>query len=157
MFNWDAFLVRLQSYPVHYHRILPACSESRIKEVEKELGTLPANLKEMVRRFNGAKLFLSGIPLIRLFRISTNPPLPSLDWAPEWCIDTFTKKWRAAGSDREDDWALAMMNYGGLVLLDGDDTVKEWDTSEGRWLIEKLPLDRWIDKIFEDGEAVMAI
>src|SRR5437899_892990 len=122
MFDWDAFLVRLRAYPAHFHRILPPCPGERIEAVEKELRELPPTLKEMLRRFNGVELFISGSPLVSLFRISTIPPLPPLEWAPEWCIDTFTRKWRAAGSNRQGDWAIAITNYGGLILLDADGT-----------------------------------
>jgi hypothetical protein len=156
MFDWDAFVVRLRSYPSNFHRILPPCPDERIEAVEKEIGKMPPTLEEMLKRFNGAKLFISGIPLVRLFRISTIPPLLPLEWAPEWCIDTFTRKWRAADSNRQGDWTIAMTNYGGLVLLDADETVKEWDIGESKWLSKSLPLAEWIDKMMGEGEAIMA-
>src|SRR4029077_18086242 len=123
---------------------------------EKKLGKCPATLKELLTHFSGAELFISGIPLLTFFRISNDPPLSHLEWAPEWHIDQFTVKWRAAGSERKNDWAIAMTNYGGLILLDKDETVTEWDTGEARWLVKDLPFDEWIEKIMKEGEAIMA-
>lgn len=110
----------------------------------------------MLQRFNGAELFISGGALVTFFRISTEPPLPPLEWAPGWCVDAFTRKWRAAGPNRQDDWAIAMTNYGGLVLLDRDGTIKEWDTGESKWLTENVLLDKWITKVIREGDSVMA-
>lgn len=156
MFDWGAFVVRLRAYPPHFHRILPPCPGERIEAVEKELGKLPTTLTAMLSHFNGAKLFLSAGPSFSLFGISTNPPLPPLEWAPEWCIDKFTPKWRAAGPNRQDDWAIAMTNYGGLILLDGNETIKEWDTGQSTWLSKNLPLVEWIENVISEGEVVMA-
>lgn len=156
MFDCDALLVRLRAYPSHFHRILPPCPGERIEAVEKELGKLPTTLNEMLRRFNGAELFISGGPFVSFFRISAIPPLPPLEWAPEWCVDTFTRKWRAAGANRQGDWAVAMTNYGGLVLLGADETIKEWDTGQSVWLSKNLPLGEWIETVFSEGETIMA-
>lgn len=76
MFDWDAFVVRLRAYPFHFHRILPPCPGERIEAVEKEIGELPQTLWEMLKRFNGAELFIAGSPLVSFFRISTSPTLP---------------------------------------------------------------------------------
>jgi hypothetical protein len=124
--------------------------------VEKELGELPAILKEMLKRINGAKLFDMGLSLVRLFGISTIPPLPPLEWSPEWCIDRFTPRWREAGLNREADWAIGMTNYGGLILLDANEAIKEWDTGETRWLLRNVPFDEWIEKIMSEGVETMA-
>ncbi len=153
MFEWGAFVARLRAYPSHFHRTLPPCPGERIEAVERELGKLPTTLKAMLRHFNGAKLFDASF---RLFGISTIPPLPPLEWAPEWCIDTFTPKWRAAGSNREGDWAIAMTNYGGLILVDENETIKEWDTGQSTWLLKNLPLGEWIEKVMSEGEVIMA-
>ena len=155
MFDWDAFVARLRAYPAGVHQLLPPCPDDRVRAVEKELGKLPETLEEMLKRFNGANLFISA-GLLSLFRISTIPPLPPLEWAPQWCIDKFTPQWRAAGSNRQGDWAIAMTNYGGLVLLDADGTVKEWDTGESRWLSKNMPLGEWIEKMMSEGEVIMA-
>jgi hypothetical protein len=156
VFDWDAFVARLRAYPAGFHRLLPPCADDRVQAVQRELGKLPQTLEEMLKRFNGAELFISGSPLVSFFRISTMPRLHHLEWASEWCIDAFTRKWRAAASDRQDDWAIAMTNYGGLVLLDAGGTVKEWDTGECTWLSGNLPLDEWIEKVINEGEVIMA-
>lgn len=49
-----------------------------------------------------------------------------------------------------------MTNYGGLVLLDDDGSVKEWDTGESKWVAERQPLEQWIEKMMSEGEAIMA-
>jgi hypothetical protein len=109
----------------------------------------------MVTQFNGAELFICGAPFVTLFRFSSKPPLSALEWAPGWCIDTFTAQWRAARTDRRFDWAIAMTNYGGLILLDADGAVNEWDTGEGNWITRNLPLEQWIENIIIEGEAAM--
>jgi hypothetical protein len=153
MYDWDAFLVRMRAYPTHSHQFLAPCPSERIRAVEDELGKLPAALKAMMERFNGAELFLHSFSL---FRISTTPPLSPLDWSPEWCIDKFTPRWRAAGSNREHDWAIAMTNYGGLILLNGSETVMEWDTGQSIWLLRNLPVSEWIEKVIREGEQIMS-
>jgi hypothetical protein len=153
--DWDAFLARLRAYPPHSHRILPPCAAELIEAVEGELGKLPTGLKSMLGHFNGAELFISGGPYVTFFRISAMPPLPALEWAQDWCIDSFTRKWRAADANRQCDWAIAMTNYGGLTLLDGDGTIKEWDTSVDIWLTKNLPFAEWLEKVTMDGEDVV--
>jgi hypothetical protein len=156
MFNWDAFLTRLQAYPRHVHRILPPCPEDRIRFAEKELGKLPTTLEAMLKRFNGARLFIKTGPAVSLFGIATVPPLPPLEWAPDWYIEKLTPAWRAAGSNRQGDWAIAMTNYGGLILLDETETIKEWDTGQCTWLIENMAFGEWIEKEIAEGEEMMA-
>lgn len=155
MYDWDSFLSRLRKYPLDFHRILPPCPRERVEAVEEEFGKLPQTLADMLERFNGAKLFCCPNPIVNIFRISTIQQLPILEWAPEWCIDTFTSKWRAASSGRNRDWAVAMNNYGGLVLLDLDGNVKEWDIGVGEWVFEALPLEQWIEEMMSEGEAIM--
>lgn len=156
MYDWDEFLSRLRAYPRHFHRVLPPCPSERIDAVETELGQLPVVLKEMLTHFNGAELFLSAGASFSVFGISTLPPLLPSEWAPEWYIDKFTPVWRAAGSNRRRDWAIAMTNYGGLVLLDGDGAIKEWDTGQRTWLVTNLPFGEWVEKVIVEGEVIMA-
>jgi hypothetical protein len=156
MIDCGALLVRLRAYPSHFHRILPPCPGERIEAVEKELGKLPTSLTAMLTHANGAELFICPDASFTLFGISTNPPLPPFEWAPDWYIDKFTPKWRAAGSNRHDDWAIAMTNYGGLILLDRLETIKEWDTGQSIWLVEGLALSEWIEKVISEGEVIMA-
>jgi hypothetical protein len=49
-----------------------------------------------------------------------------------------------------------MTNYGGLILLRPDGTIREWGTTERRWLIEDLPFGEWLDKAMREGEAIAA-
>ncbi len=156
MYDWDNFLLRMKAYPAAYHRFQPPCTRDRLQEMENELGTLPISLKAMLMHFNGARLFISAGESISIFGISTIPPLPPLEWAAEWCIDKFTPKWRAAGSGRESDWAVAMTNYGGLILLDGTERINEWDTGQSTWLSKNLSIGEWIENVIKEGEAMMA-
>jgi hypothetical protein len=156
MFDWDALLVRLRTYPPNTHRTLPPCPRERIEALERELGKLPTTLKEMFAHFNGAELFIFGSPLVSVFPVSTVPQIPPLDWAQDWYIDIFTRKWRARGSNRQGDWAIAMTNYGGLVLLSADNTVKEWDTGQSVWLSKNVPVGDWIERVVGEGETMIA-
>ncbi|WP_144973534.1 hypothetical protein [Bremerella volcania] len=106
----------------------------------------------MVDRFSGAELF---VDFATIFRLTDDPPLPPLEWAVEWCIDAMTTKWRVAGTGREQDWALAMTNYGGLILLDSQGLVKEWDTGQATWLNKDISLQDWLDGIMTEGESLM--
>jgi hypothetical protein len=156
MFDWDSFIARLSAYPDGMHRLLPPCPDERIRALDTELGHFPHVLNEMLRRANGIELFCCPNATTTLFGISTIPALPPFEWAPDWHIDKFTPKWRALGSDREDDWAIAMTNYGGLVLLNADGITKEWDTCERRWLSINLPFSDWIDKEMREGDVTLA-
>jgi len=155
MLDWDEFVARLRMQAHGLHRLLEPCPEDRIQSVQKEFGELPLILATMVRRFNGSELFIVGGPLVTLLGISTVPPPPPLEWAPEWYIDKLTAKWRAEGRRRDADWAIAMTNYGGLVLLDSNGSVKEWDTADGRWLSKDRPFKDWIEGIMREGETMV--
>ena len=48
-----------------------------------------------------------------------------------------------------------MTNYGGLILLNASQGVKEWDTGEGHWLFKAMPFDQWIEKVIHDGDVMM--
>ena len=153
--NWTDVLHRLRTYPAAAHRIRPPCPESQIEAAEQQLGKFPTPLSDMLRHFNGARLFDNCGEFVALFGISEEPPLPALEWAADWHIDKFTPKWRAAGKDRQDDWAFAMMNYGELILLDGHCTVKGWDTSQQKWTPGTCSLYQWIEGILRGGEAYL--
>ena len=60
----------------------------------------------------------------------------------------------AAGSNREHDWAIAMTNYGGLILLDRRKTITEWDTGQSTWLLRNLRFSEWIEKVISEGELI---
>jgi hypothetical protein len=116
---------------------------------------MPTTLVDMLKCFNGGKLFFRAGPLVSIFGISMIPPLPSLQWAPDWFVDKFTPKWRLTADDRRDDWAIAMMNYGGLIILDKDDRIREWDTSQRLWSPKPWGFDEWVEDILRDGDAYM--
>ena len=156
MFDWSAFEARLRAYPPHYHHILPPCTPDRIKVIERKLGRLPPALVGMLRRFNGAELFVSAIPAFTLFGVSTCPQPSAFEWAQGWYIDTYTPQWRETGRDREHDWALGMTSYGGLILLDETEIVSEWGTAEGEWLSRGVSLGDWTEKVIREGEEIMA-
>jgi hypothetical protein len=154
--RWDEILRRLGSYPPGVQRLLPPCSEQRLREVQSELGRLPSGVTEMLRRFNGGKLFVHGIQLVSIFRVSPLPVPPSLEWAEDWCIDKYTPHWRAAGESRQNDWAVAMMNYGGLVIVGGDRRVREWDTAQRMWAPRSFDsFDEWFEEILREGDAYL--
>jgi len=155
-FDWDTLADRLRTYPPSYHQFLAPCPHHRITAVEEEIGHMPVVLRQMLEHFNGAKLFIATGPMLRVFGLSTIPPLPPLEWGEDWYIDKFTPKWRASGPNRNGDWAIGMTNYGGLLLFSESRGIKEWDTGESRWLFADMPFDEWIEKVIKDGEVMMA-
>lgn len=164
--TWNAIVRRLDSYPSRIHRLLPPCSEERLREVQSKLGKLPKGVIEMLRQFNGAELFMKHGPMITVFGISTLPALPPLEWAEDWYIDIFTPWWRAfgerqppqrpVGEDRQNDWAVAMMNYGGLIIVGGDGRVREWDTAQRMWDPRSFnDFEEWVEDILREGDAFL--
>jgi hypothetical protein len=134
--------------------IVRPCPEDRIKAIEERFGQVPAHLADILRHFNGAELFVSSIAFVTIFGISTIPPLPPAEWAPEWTIDQYTPRWRSS-SDRQGDWPFAIMNYGGLILLRPDGTVKEWDRSQRKWSVTTFTFDEWLQYILREGDAYL--
>jgi hypothetical protein len=153
--DWRAFVDRLHKHPSGYHQFLSPCRHDEIAAVEEKLGSLPTTLREMLEHFNGAELFIGAGPMLTLFPISTIPSR-SLEWGDDWYIDKLSRLWRERGPNRNDDWAIGMTNYGGLILFNESRGVKEWDTSETRWLLEDIPFSEWIEKVISDGDAMMA-
>ena len=153
--DWANVLRRLRSYPKKVHRLLPSCPEDRLHAVQDELGKVPDELVEMLRHFNGAELFDRSGPLLTIFGIYTIPPLPPLEWAPDWYIDRFTPSWRRASPNRENQWAIAMTNYGGLIILDKEGAVKQWDSSQARWEESSWTFDEWVEDTIREGDAFM--
>lgn len=152
--DWEHVVARLRSYSANINQLLPPCPEDRIRAVQAELGEIPRVLVNMLSHFNGGELFVDHGPLISIFGISTIPPLPPLEWAPDWYIDKFTPSWRSS-SNRRGDWVIAMWNYGGLVVLDECGLTKEWDTAVGNWGERTLPLDEWVEDVFREGNAFL--
>jgi hypothetical protein len=152
--DWQHVLIRLDAYGSGVHRILPPCPEDRLEAVQTQFGKMPGELIEMLQFFNGGRLFINAMQLVSLFGISTIPPLPPFEWAPDWYIDKVTPAWRSSGS-RENEWAIAMMNYGGLIILADDGTTKEWDTSQRTWTPGAWQFDEWMEKLLREGDAYM--
>jgi len=123
--------------------------------VQADLGEMPSALVEMLGHLNGARLFLRNGPLVSIFGISEIPPLPPMQWSADWYIDKFTPVWRSADQGRQMDWAIAMMNYGGLIILGQDGMIREWDTSQGIWDPKTWNFREWADNILRDGELYM--
>ncbi len=111
---------------------------------------MPADLVRMYEAFDGAKLFIDGIHLIQFLGISGSGE--SLD--SDLGIRAYTQHWREK-SGRANDWAIAMTNYGSLILLGRDSTVREWDQSDG-WIGEVCDFPKWITKIFKEGDEYLA-
>lgn len=152
--NWRNFLSRLSAYPAEFHRILPPCPEEGIEAVQRELGPMPQVLIDMLRHFNGAELFCPSNPVVTIFGISTIPAPPAFDGAHDWYIDKYTPGGRSA-LHRPNDWVIAMTNYGGVIFLNQDGWVDEWDSSQGAWDPVTLPLDAWIEKQVHDGDVCL--
>jgi hypothetical protein len=155
--NWADVLHKLESYAPGVHRIRPPCARSRIAATERHLGKLPSELLSMLEHFNGARLFDKGHGAsAALFGISEDPPLDPFDWAEDWWVDKFTPLWRGAvGPNRQNDWAIAMMNYGELILLNGQGTIRKWDTSQQQWDPGSLSFEQWLEDQLREGEAFM--
>jgi hypothetical protein len=117
---------------------------------------MPATLKDMLQHFNGAELFIGGLPMLTIFGVTTIPSLPPLEWAEDWYIDKLTPNWRMSGSNRDKDWAIGMTNYGGLILFNESHGISEWDGGESRLVFKSMVLDDWVEKVIADGETMMA-
>ena len=153
--DWQQIIHHFQDYPPRVHKLLPPCNEERLETIQTELGTMPDELIDMLKHFNGARLFKKSGPLVSIFGISIIPALPPLEWATDWYIDKFTPKWRAVGEGRENDWTIGMMNYGGLIILNQDGVVREWDTAQKVWDPLTLEFGEWVEKILREGDIFM--
>jgi hypothetical protein len=153
--DWDEFFCKIQGYPAEVNEFLPPCSTERIEQVEKALGKMPSGLVDMLSHFNGAKLFQRCGPMLNIFGITPIPALHPMEWAEGWNIDKFTPKWRAAKEGRETNWAIGITNYGGVIILDQDGTVREWDTAQTMWDPKTWDFAGWIDYILAEGEEFM--
>jgi hypothetical protein len=153
--NWENILQRLNKYPTGTHLFLPPCPEQRIESVQSELGKMPSVLTEMLKHFNGARLFKKTGPFVSIFGVSTIPLLPPLQWATEWYVNKFTPAWRSGGNNRQSEWAIAMMNYGGLVILEDHGIVKEWDTAQAKWNSHTWKINEWLEDLLAKGDAFL--
>jgi hypothetical protein len=155
--DWENIQNRLRSYPYGVHEIRCPCSQERLKATQLYLGNLPESIIEMVRHFNGARLFIAkngGGEMLTVFGISDDPPLSSVEWASDWYIDKFTPRWRAAGSGRNSQFAIGMTNYGGVILYENG-VISEWDTAERHWAQPKYSLGEWFERILTEGDTYL--
>jgi len=146
MIDWDGILQKLRSFPSQTQNLRLPCVQERVMEEEVRLGQMPNDLAEMLRRFNGGELYIDAIPLITILGLS----LPSDDVTSDWFIDRLTPQWRS-GAGQSTDWAIGMTNYGGMVILEQDSLVSEWDTSQQKWMADRYPFNQWVEKIMEEG------
>jgi hypothetical protein len=155
--NWEEILRRFATYPPGVQELRPPCSEEKLREVQSRLGELPSGVIDMLRHFDGANLFCTIAASITIFPASGVPPLPRFEWAEGWYIDEFTLRWRAAkGDDRENDWAIAMTNYGGVTIVRPDGRVREWDTAQRAWDPRTFDnFDLWFEMLLREGDEFL--
>ena len=151
--EWQLFLERLNAFGTEAHKILPPCAEDRLEAIQAQLGKMPTALVEMLRTFDGAQLFDNGGPLVSIFGISTIPPLPPLEWAPDWYIDKFTPVWRA--KQKRNDWAIGITSYGVLFLMDQEGAISKWDTGQKGWESRNQLLGQWMEELMREGESYL--
>jgi hypothetical protein len=148
MVDWESFARTLRSFPPGANQLRPPCCVERLASAELKLGPIPADLRSMLTTFNGGELFINGPPFLTIFGIDHSAgPSPS-----DWFIDVYTPVWRSAAG-RDFDWAVAMTNYGGLIVLGPDNMVCEWDVSQGKWDGQALDLVKWTQKVLIEGAA----
>jgi hypothetical protein len=152
---WNEFLTKLL-LPGIIHRIYSPCSSKDIQQVEKKFGKIPNDLLKMLNVFNGAILFIgSGGEFITFFKTSIKSSSPDPEWAPDWYIDKFTHEWRATKEAKATDWAIAMTNYGGLVIMHEDGSISEWDTAINGWTFNNMVLNQWMDVVIKEGNKML--
>ena len=155
-FDCQKLMNRIRAHPDDWCTLLPPCFPKDIAEVEKRLRSeISPALSDMLQCFNSAEFFIAAIPLLTFFPVSNIAAHTPPDWAAGWYVDEFTAKWRADSAHRDQDWAVAITNYGGLILFDAEEHIKEWDINESRFIIEQMPFEQWIEKVFAEGEAMM--
>jgi len=121
-------------------------------EEELRLGKMPGDLIEMLKRFNGGRLFGDTVPLFNIFGLS----LPSSRADLDWFIDRYTPAWRRSAMGQPTDWVIGITNYGGLMILGDDLHVSEWDKSQSEWINDRHPFEVWVERVMEEGAAYLA-
>ncbi len=160
MIDWEAFVRKATAVAPQSHRLRPPCQVAQIAACEADLGRLPMELTKMLNVFNGAELFVDCMPLLTLFGISA----PDDPLSNDWYIDRFTKAWRGAGRSQA-DWVFGITNYGGVLILAENCTVRQWDTAQQTWTnwdtAQKtwtdidVPLPTWVEQTLVEGEHYM--
>jgi hypothetical protein len=113
----------------------------------------------MLKRFNGARLFIDAVPMASIFGISFDPPPSALEWASDQWIDKVTPVWRAgatgSGLNRQGDFAIAMTLEGMLIILGRDERVREWDTDLSQWTGREMTFADWIKEVLQQGDRFL--
>lgn len=149
MVTWDSFIRRIQRDAAS-HRLKAPCPPERILQVSEELRGMPPCIHSMLNSFNGGKLFARAMPMVTLFGLSTTTDSGAVDWF----IDVWTPKWRAADG-ATDDWVFGITNYGGVLVIRSDNSVRQWDGAARRWEGDSVPLNVWTEQILLEGEKYM--
>ncbi|HZL36667.1 MAG TPA: SMI1/KNR4 family protein [Tepidisphaeraceae bacterium] len=145
----EAILLKLRSVEGSRHTFNPPCTDAHIRAVEDSLGQMPSWLRGMLKCFSGAELFLFQGPCDTIFGLS----LPADEGF--WSVDRYTPVWREHRPG-EKEWAIGITNYGGLYVAGSDNSVREWDTSEARWLGSWASPEEWIEHVIAEGTVVIA-
>jgi hypothetical protein len=140
MVDWELFVKRLQPGFDYSHQLHPPCPAERIGQINRELGALPTEVDNMLRIFNGGEIFVNPMPSVTIFGLS----LPGDRRDFDWFIDRYTPAWRSA-KNRPQDWILAMTSYGGLLVMEQDLTVRQWDTARHAWDGLPMSYEDWLD------------
>jgi hypothetical protein len=149
--NWVAFLDQLRSARPDAHEINPPCPIQRIIEMERDLGPLPATLREMLAVFNGARLFIAGMPSVTVFGLSLRGEAADHDWY----IDRYTPAWRKV-MRRESDFVIGYTIDNTVNVIGTDALIRIWDTEMGDWSEEEFNYEEWARKIVSDGVEWLA-
>jgi hypothetical protein len=149
----DALLDELLSLPQGSCDLRAPCLDERIRQAETRLGPFPDCVVGMLRRFNGASLFIDAIALVTVFGLSA----PEDDPACDWFIDRYTSEWRSR-MGRPDDLVIGMFNYGGIITIGSDSVVREWDSAQGKWSSDHdaIRFDSWLVMISAEGREYLA-
>lgn len=141
---WEEFLKQVRSCASTKHNVTPPCPGELIERTEASLGPMPQWLLAMLRVFNGAEFFLDGIPFVTVFGIAENTR------DGDWSLDSYTRLWRSHGH-RPNDWAFGITTYGGLFVGNLESQIREWDTSEARWLQSWASVHDWMTWVIREG------
>lgn len=150
MCDWERVMERLRSYSPGVNVLRDGCNADRIAQISSELGSVPPQLRELLRHFNGAELFVDAIPLVTLLGI----PLASDRGGAGRFIDHYTQSWRRE-YQRPHDWVIGIKNYGALIVLSDDGLVREWEPTSRAWGNGPWRFEEWIETLLVDGDAYL--
>lgn len=149
--NWNAFHSRLKSVEGARHNLMPSCPISYLEQFEMRFCRLPQSWRQMLETFNGAELFIDGLPMVTLFGLLLSPPLEELDWPNTCCLEHWHPLWKSAGRQ---GLPVARTCHDSFWILEGE-TLREWDSQYSEWLGDSLSLGSWMDRVIDDGMDLM--